>query len=82
MIPKLLFFGGVLSGGEDRVEYVFGVGVGEVLGVEFGVLGVGGVTLICFLPELETRTGLEYLTKLCGWLKLVGPVEDMCNLLI
>lgn len=82
MIPKLLFFGGVLSGGEDGVEYVFGVGVGEVLGVEFGVLGGGGVTLICFLPELETRTGLEYLTKLCGWLKLVGPVEDMCNLLI
>jgi hypothetical protein len=82
VIPKLLFFGGVLSGGEDGVEYVFGVGVGEVLGVEFGVLGVGGVTLICFLPELETRTGLEYLTKLCGWLKLVGPVEDMCNLLI
>jgi hypothetical protein len=35
--------------------------------------------LTCFLPELETRTGLEYLTKLCGWLKLVGPVEDICN---
>lgn len=35
--------------------------------------------MTCFLPELETRTGLEYLTKLCGWLKLVGPVEDICN---
>lgn len=39
----------------------------------------GKYTLTCFLPELETRTGLEYLTRLWGWLKLVGPVEDICN---
>jgi len=23
-------------------------------------------TFCCFFPELETKTGLEYLTKLCG----------------
>ena len=78
-VPKLLFFGGVFSGGQDGVEDVFGVGIGQILRIEFGVLGGKVVTLTCFFPELETRTGLEYLTKLWGWLKLEGPVDDICN---
>lgn len=32
-VPELLFFGGVLSGREDGVEDVLGVGVGQILGV-------------------------------------------------
>jgi hypothetical protein len=68
-IPELLFFGSVLSGREDGVEDVFSVRTGIV---GFVILGKGEITLICFLPELETRTGLEYLTRLWGWLKFVG----------
>ncbi len=71
-IPELLFFGSVLSGREDGVEDVFSVRTGIV---GFVILGKGEITLICFLPELETRTGLEYLTRLWGWLKFVGWVD-------
>jgi len=74
----LLLLGGVLSWWENGVENVLSVGVREILRIEFGILREGSCTLTCFFPELETRTGLEYLTKLCGWLKLVGP-EDICN---
>lgn len=78
-VPELLFFGGVLSGRKDGVQDVLGIGVCQVLGIQFGVLNEWRLTLTCFLPELETRTGLEYLTKLCGWLKLEGPEADICN---
>ena len=77
----MLFFSGVLSWGEDGVEDVFGVGIGEILGVDFSVLNVPATTLLCFLPELDTSTGLEYFTKLWGWLKLEGPEADICNLI-
>lgn len=72
-VPELLFFGGVFPGWEDGVEDIFGVGISEILRVDLDVLHSRVRTLACFLPELETRTGLEYLTRLCGWLKLVGP---------
>ena len=82
-VPELLFFGGVFSGREDGVEDVFGVCVGQILGIDLEVLRERGATFACFLPELETRTGFEYLTRLWGWLKFVGPwFVDMCNLLI
>lgn len=73
----MLLLGGVLSGRQNGVQDVFSVGIGEVLGVEFGVLTPPLSTLACFLPELETRTGLEYFTKLWGWLKLEGPEADI-----
>jgi hypothetical protein len=83
VIPKLLLLGGVLPWGENGIEDVLSVCVGEVLRIDLDVLRGGGDTFACFLPELETNTGLEYFTKLCGWLKLVGPwLVDICNLLI
>ena len=82
MVPELLLLSGVLSGRENGVEDVFGVGVGQVLRVGFGILSYKRSTLTCFLPELETSTGLEYLTKDWGWLKEAGPcVLDICNLI-
>lgn len=82
-VPKLLLFSGIFSRREDRVEDIFGVGICEILRVYFSVLAHKTTTFTCFLPELETRTGFEYFTRLCGWLKLVGPwVDDICNFLI
>ena len=63
-VPKLLFFSGVFSGREDGVEDVLGVCVGQILGIDLEVLHQKGGTFACFLPELETRTGFEYLTRL------------------
>lgn len=83
MVPQLLLLCGVLSGRQDRVEDIFGVCVSQVLRIYLNVLHGGDLTFACFLPELETRTGFEYLTRLCGWLKLVGPwLVDICNLSI
>lgn len=80
VLPELLFFSGVLSRRQDGVEDIFSVSV--ALGIGFAILSQGiGTFEGCFLPELETRTGLEYLTRLWGWLKLAGPwLDDMCNL--
>jgi len=64
-----LFFGGVLTGRQDGVEDVLGVGAGYVLLVYF-LLCYDACTLACFLPAVETSTGLEYLTNDWGWLKL------------
>ena len=77
-IPELLLFSGVLSGRKDGIENILGICISQVLRVEFRFLRRVIRTFTCFLPELETRTGLEYLTKLWGWLKLEGPV-DICN---
>ena len=63
-VPKLLFFSGVFSGREDGVEDVLGVCVGQILGIDLEVLHQKGGTFAFFLPELETRTGFEYLTRL------------------
>lgn len=73
LIPELLLLGGVLSGREDGVEDVFSVGVGQILRVNLDILTRGASTLTCFFPELDTSTGLEYFTRLWGWLKFVGP---------
>lgn len=73
LIPELLLLGRVLSGREDGVKDVFGVGVGQILRIDLDILTRGASTLTCFFPELETSTGLEYFTRLWGWLKFVGP---------
>ena len=72
-LPELLLFSSVLARGEDCVEDVLGVVAALILRIGLQVLRGGARTFNCFLPEFETRTGLEYLTRLCGWLKLVGP---------
>ena len=78
-IPKLLLLCCVLSGWKDGVQDVLGVCVCQILWIKFSVLDERLFTLTCFLPELDTSTGFEYLTRLWGWLKLEGPVEDICN---
>ena len=68
IIPELLLLGGVLPGRQDRVEDVFCVGVGQILGIDL-ILGKEQHTLFCFLPAVDTSTGFEYLTKLGGCAK-------------
>jgi hypothetical protein len=73
LLPELLLLCGVLSGGKDGIENILCVCVGQVLRIYLDVLNQHSSTFTCFFPELDTKTGLEYLTKLWGWLKFVGP---------